>query len=408
MISLPGSPATSLLRVLFLGLTTLASPSRAQLEVHLSASLTKLRAVEGAEVVLPAWYSLHGEPSPTKPKSWEAPTVMWFFLEGKDKNMSQVLAHIGQVTTGEPRASLVHSMPSRNVSLRLRDLQEKDSGSYLCFVNLQDSQGTVKGQSSKHLELDVLVPPAPPSCHLRGVAHVGTNVTLSCKSPRSKPTAQYQWVRSPPSSQVFFAPVLDAIHGSLSLKNLSTSMSGVYVCKAHNEVGSAQCNVTLTVSTGPRATVVAGAVVGTMVGLGLLAGLVLLYQRRGKALEEPANDIKFGHPWHRGLRLEGGRLPDLWSSTLTFLYYGKTEPQLKPKFPGSRRRGSGPGIRKPSHPWLSLSLQWDAAEIATTASPPTPRPGGDHQSTSPPGPLGLYPTPPNLILHFPLQLLALI
>ena len=38
--------------------------------------------------------------------------------------------------------------------------------------------------------------------------------------------------------------------------------------------------------------VVAGAVVGTMVGLGLLAGLVLLYQRRGKALEEPANDIK--------------------------------------------------------------------------------------------------------------------
>ena len=43
---------------------------------------------------------------------------------------------------------------------------------------------------------------------------------------------------------------------------------------------------------GPRAMVVAGAVVGTMVGLGLLAGLVLLYQRRGKALEEPANDIK--------------------------------------------------------------------------------------------------------------------
>ncbi|XP_025142122.1 endothelial cell-selective adhesion molecule isoform X2 [Bubalus bubalis] len=299
MISLPVSPETSLLRVLFLGLTTLASPSRAQMEVHVSASLTKLRAVEGAEVVLPAWYSLQGELSPTKPEPWEVPTVMWFFLEGKDKNMSQV-------TTHTPRASLVHPMPSRNVSLRLRDLQEKDSGSYFCFVNLQDNQGTVKGQSSKHLELDVLVPPAPPSCHLRGVAHVGANVTLSCQSPRSKPTAQYQWVRSPPSSQVFFAPVLDAIHGSLSLKNLSTSMSGVYICKAHNEVGSAQCNVTLTVSTGPRATVVAGAVVGTMVGLGLLAVLVLLYQRRGKALEEPANDIKEDAiaprtlPWPKG------------------------------------------------------------------------------------------------------------
>jgi endothelial cell adhesion protein len=43
---------------------------------------------------------------------------------------------------------------------------------------------------------------------------------------------------------------------------------------------------------GPAAAVVAGAVVGTLVGLVLLAGLVLLYQRRSKALEELANDIK--------------------------------------------------------------------------------------------------------------------
>lgn len=42
----------------------------------------------------------------------------------------------------------------------------------------------------------------------------------------------------------------DAIRGSLSLTNLSSPMSGVYICRAHNEVGSAQCNVTLEVSTG--------------------------------------------------------------------------------------------------------------------------------------------------------------
>lgn len=62
----------------------------------MSASLTKLRAVEGAEVVLPAWYSLQGELSPTKPEPWEVPTVMWFFLEGKDKNMSQVRELLGR------------------------------------------------------------------------------------------------------------------------------------------------------------------------------------------------------------------------------------------------------------------------------------------------------------------------
>ncbi|XP_036717956.1 endothelial cell-selective adhesion molecule-like isoform X2 [Balaenoptera musculus] len=254
MVSLTGSSATSLLRFLFLGLTTLASPSRAQVELHVPAGLTKLRAVEGAEVVLPAWYTLQGEVSSTKPKPWEVPTVIWFLLEGKNMNMSQVLAHISGVTSSKPGASLVYPMPSRNVSLRLQGLQEKDSGPYLCSVNLQDSQGTVRGHSSKTLELNVL----------------------------------------------------DAIHGSLNLKNLSTSMSGVYICKAHNEVGSAQCNVTLKVSTGPEATVVAGAVVGTMVGLGLLVGLVLLYQRRGKALEEPANDIKEDAiaprtlPWPKG------------------------------------------------------------------------------------------------------------
>lgn len=37
---------------------------------------------------------------------------------------------------------------------------------------------------------------------------------------------------------------------------------------------------------------VTGAVVGTLLGLVLLAGLVLLYQRRSKTLEELANDIK--------------------------------------------------------------------------------------------------------------------
>ncbi|XP_047608195.1 endothelial cell-selective adhesion molecule [Phacochoerus africanus] len=304
MVSLPGSPATNLLQFLFLGLTTLASPSRAQLELHVPAGLTKLQAVEGAEVVLPAWYTLQGEVSSTKPKPWEVLTVMWFIKEGNGLN--QVLSYIGGATSSKPGVSLVYSMPSRNVSLRLQGLQEKDSGSYLCSVNVQDSQGTDRGHSTNTLELNVLVPPAPPSCHLQGVPRVGTNVTLSCQSPRSKPTAQYQWVRSPPSSQVFFAPVLDAIHGSLSLKNLSTSMSGVYICKAHNEVGSAQCNVTLEVSTGPGATVVAGAVVGTLVGLGLLAGSVLLYHHRVKALEEPANDIKEDAiaprtlPWPKG------------------------------------------------------------------------------------------------------------
>ncbi|XP_049712604.1 endothelial cell-selective adhesion molecule [Elephas maximus indicus] len=303
MVSLPGPPAASLLRVLFLGLSALASPSQAQLELHVPAGLSRMLAVEGEAVVLPAWYALKGEASSAQP--WEAPLVLWF-LERKGKHPQQVFSYNNGIVTSKTGVSLVYSMPTRNVSLQLQGLREEDSGSYLCSVNLYDSQKAHRGFSSKRLELDVLVPPVPPSCHLQGSPRVGTNVTLSCQSPRSKPTAQYQWERLPPSPQVFFEPVSDAIHGSLSLTNLSASMSGVYVCKAHNKAGSAQCNVTLEVSTGPGPAVVAGAVVGTLVGLGLLAGLFLLYHRWNKALEELANDIKEDAiaprtlPWPKG------------------------------------------------------------------------------------------------------------
>ncbi|XP_075394501.1 endothelial cell-selective adhesion molecule-like [Tenrec ecaudatus] len=188
------------------------------------------------------------------------------------------------VQQSNPRVSPLYSMPSHNVSLRLQDVQEKDSGFYHCSETFYDSQPKRKSNSSKSLDLNVLVPPASPSCHLQGMPRVGNNVTLSCQSPRSKPDAQYRWERLLPSSQVFSTPLSDPSHGSLRLTNLSTSMSGLYICKAHNIAGSAQCNVTLQVSTGPGPAVVAGAVGGTLIGLGLLAGLVLLYRRRNNRI----------------------------------------------------------------------------------------------------------------------------
>nr|XP_019565961.1 PREDICTED: endothelial cell-selective adhesion molecule-like [Rhinolophus sinicus] len=208
MMSLPGSSATNLLRVLFLGLSTLATTAaRAEPELHVPAGLARLQAVEGAEVVLPAWYTLRGEASSTQP--WEVLTLQWF-LKQEGKELNQVR-------------------------------EESVFAQSIC-------------------------------------ARWGRREHLTAGNP---------------SAQVFFAPILDAIRGSLSLKNLSTSMSGVYICKAYNEVGSAQCNVTLEVSTRSiGASVVAGAVMGTLIGLGLLAGLVLLYQHRDKAIEEPANNIK--------------------------------------------------------------------------------------------------------------------
>ncbi|XP_075384119.1 endothelial cell-selective adhesion molecule-like [Tenrec ecaudatus] len=299
---LPGPSVATFLQFLFLGLSALASPSRAQLELHVPAGLSRVQAVEGSEVVLPMWYTLNEE------LSSQPGDILWFiwFLLPKGKEMHPVLYYYKENLSSNHRVSLVYSIPSRNLSLRLQDVQEEDAGSYRCSVILVDSQHKTKGNSSKSLDLNVLVPPASPSCHLQGVPRVGNNVTLSCQSPRSKPAAKYQWERLLPSSQVFYTPVLDPSHGSLRLTNLSPFMSGLYVCKAHNIAGSAECNVVLELSTGPEPAVVAGAVVGTLIGLGLLAALVVLYLRRNNGLEEPANDIKEDAivpktlPWPKG------------------------------------------------------------------------------------------------------------
>lgn len=70
---------------------SLSSPAttaaRAEPELHVPAGLTRLQAVEGAEVVLPVWYTLRGEVSSTQP--WEVLTLQWF-LKQERKELNQV------------------------------------------------------------------------------------------------------------------------------------------------------------------------------------------------------------------------------------------------------------------------------------------------------------------------------
>ncbi|XP_043849197.1 endothelial cell-selective adhesion molecule [Dromiciops gliroides] len=324
----PGPPWSLQLQLFLLGMTTLVSVSQgAQLEVHMGSP--RVEAVEGAEVVLPAWYTLNRMVFSPKPEP--PPYVLWF-LEQSGKEMVQVLSYLDGEILNETRISLVHTMPSRNISLRLVQLQEQDSGRYKCSVNVRDQGNSMSGVGS--LELDVLVSPAAPSCHLHGVPRMGANVTLTCLTPRSKPAAQYSWERLPPQAQFFFSPAVDSIRGSLFLTNLSASMSGVYVCKASNKVGNAQCNVTLEVTSGQKAAVVAGAAVVTLVVLVLLAVLVLLYCHRGKMQEESANDIKEDAvaprtlPWPKGSDTisKNGTLSSVTSARALRPSHGPTRP----------------------------------------------------------------------------------
>uniref|UniRef100_A0A8C0ITF9 Endothelial cell adhesion molecule n=1 Tax=Chelonoidis abingdonii TaxID=106734 RepID=A0A8C0ITF9_CHEAB len=163
-----------------------------------------------------------------------------------------------QETYLKNRTGFVYPMPFFNISIAINNTQEMDSGEYMCTVNILD-EDTINGKNIGLINLTVLVPPSPPMCQIHGKPYLGGNVTMSCKSSFSKPSPKYTWQRTAPNTQVFFAPA-----------------------QGRNPH--------------PDAAMIAGAVVGSLVGVGLIILFVLqmfVYRKKKKdTQEELANEIK--------------------------------------------------------------------------------------------------------------------
>uniref|UniRef100_A0A671RHX3 Endothelial cell-selective adhesion molecule-like n=1 Tax=Sinocyclocheilus anshuiensis TaxID=1608454 RepID=A0A671RHX3_9TELE len=194
----------------------------------------------------------------------------------------------GQIGIGSTdfrrRVGFAMAMPSANLSIYINNTQESDSGCYHCHVIIPGAPGL-----SGELHLNVKVPPSTPVCSMTGNPVLSGNVTLSCKSSYGKPVPQYKWTKAAPLSEVFFSPM----QGTLRLSNLTKSMSGKYVCRASNTAGTDSCHINLEVSTPNNAWVIAGATVGSVVGLmALVLFLIFILRRNCDTEEEMANDIK--------------------------------------------------------------------------------------------------------------------
>ncbi|NWU97098.1 ESAM protein, partial [Upupa epops] len=146
----------------------------------------------------------------------------------------------------KPRVRFLYNVLTHNISVFINGTQERDSGQYMCTVNVVDD-ATSTGKNVGVINLTVLVPPATPTCRLHGDPAVGANVTLSCSSKKGKPLPVYQWQRTAPSPQLFFPPAHDRARGTLKLTNLSLDMSGLYICVAENRAASAKCSIALEV-----------------------------------------------------------------------------------------------------------------------------------------------------------------
>ncbi|NXN29931.1 ESAM protein, partial [Nycticryphes semicollaris] len=164
----------------------------------------------------------------------------------------QILTYLDGVVKVEeselkPRVGFLYPILTHNISVFINATRERDSGQYMCTVNVVDDV-TSTGKNIGVINLTVLVPPATPACQLHGNPTVGANVTLSCSSEKGKPSPTYQWQRTAPTLQVFFPPAQGKVaRGTLKLTNLSLEMSGLYVCVVENRAGSAECSIVLEV-----------------------------------------------------------------------------------------------------------------------------------------------------------------
>uniref|UniRef100_A0A8D2IPV0 Endothelial cell adhesion molecule n=1 Tax=Varanus komodoensis TaxID=61221 RepID=A0A8D2IPV0_VARKO len=261
--------------------------SSAVLQVEVARS--SVVVIQGQQAILPVWYTTH---------SHSVPYLTWHFARLGSSNHVQIMAYMSGTTQVSDqnlkgRLGFLYSMPSHNVSLAINNTKETDAGQYMCTVNIPDDS---MGRNIGLVNLTVHVPPSPPKCQVQGSPLVGGNITMTCRSALGKPSPMYHWQRTGPSSEFFFPPAQDFVKGTLRLTNLTTGMSGTYFCNATSKAGYSNCTITLEVNPPFNAAVVAGAVVGTLIGIGLVilfALQMLVYRKKKKdSQEEMANEIK--------------------------------------------------------------------------------------------------------------------
>ncbi|XP_078478869.1 endothelial cell-selective adhesion molecule-like, partial [Lampetra planeri] len=257
----------------------------------------EMEVVKGQMVVLHAWYSPNSDISKN--------SVIWHFTGNESKQVINFSS--GEVGHGQneftKRVGFSVAMPSANLSIYINNTQESDSGRYVCNVIIPGGTG-ISGQ----MHLNVQVPPSPPVCSMTGTPVVKGNVTLSCKSSHGKPAPQYRWTKAAPMPEVFFSPMqkwracpqpilvlgyMDERQGTLRLSNLTKIMSGKYICRASNTVGSDSCSINLEVINSSNAGMIAAATLGSLVGLvAMVLFLIFILRRTQDAEEEIANEIK--------------------------------------------------------------------------------------------------------------------
>uniref|UniRef100_A0A669BSJ8 Immunoglobulin superfamily member 11 n=1 Tax=Oreochromis niloticus TaxID=8128 RepID=A0A669BSJ8_ORENI len=142
------------------------------------------------------------------------------------------------------RVGFVATMPSTSASIFINNTQVSDTGTYQCLVNNLPDRG---GRSIGVVGLTVLVPPSVPACRIQGTLDVGSDIILICKSEEGIPTPSYSWEKLDALPKLPHNAMQDQMQGTVTLRNISTTTSGLYQCTSSNAIGKSTCLLNLQV-----------------------------------------------------------------------------------------------------------------------------------------------------------------
>uniref|UniRef100_A0A3Q4HGS1 Immunoglobulin superfamily member 11 n=1 Tax=Neolamprologus brichardi TaxID=32507 RepID=A0A3Q4HGS1_NEOBR len=195
------------------------------------------------------------------------------------------------------RVGFVATMPSTSASIFINNTQVSDTGTYQCLVNNLPDRG---GRSIGVVGLTVLVPPSVPACRIQGTLDVGSDIMLICKSEEGIPTPSYSWEKLDALPKLPHNAMQDQMQGTVTLRNISTTTSGLYQCTSSNAIGKSTCLLNLQVvapqpqSVGLIAGTIATGVLAVII-CSLLVVVTLFYWKNKNKYdeEEIPNEIRF-------------------------------------------------------------------------------------------------------------------
>ncbi|XP_067827129.1 CXADR-like membrane protein [Heptranchias perlo] len=255
---------------------------------------SEIKKVEEQDVVLPCQHRFGRLVSKNLDIEW--------LLQDSEPNQKVVITYsLGSVYENvsaeqQGRISFAADYLMGDASIKISSLQSTDSGQYTCKVK---NGGQYDWKPA--INLVVLIRPSKPKCWIKGQLLQGNDIKLQCKSEKGTNPILYRWdhLLDTEGHQAKFHPrsrIDSKTPEMLLLRNLSHENAGLYQCSAINEAGQESCFVDVTILYAKDPRIIAGAVIGVIVGL-LLIFLIVWFTlyRKGKHKyeeEEIPNEIR--------------------------------------------------------------------------------------------------------------------